>query len=141
MDEPEEQSADEGAALAEPPTDDPEALRTLAESYLERDQPAEAAAVYTRLAELTPADPDPREVRIARAAIRIEQNDYEAALADLDAALAAPPGGADRAYDHLSTARVYLRRAQVNYNLKRLDAAEADARAALDLAPAGPQAP
>src|SRR5262249_28945242 len=40
-----------------------------------------------------------------------------------------------------STARVYLRRAQANYNLKRLDAAEADARAALDLAPDGPQAP
>src|SRR4051794_16551374 len=63
MDEPEEQSADEGAALAEPPTDDPEALHTLAESYLERDQPAEAAAVYPRLAELTPADPDPWEGR------------------------------------------------------------------------------
>src|SRR5262249_53321973 len=116
--------------------DDNDTLYRVARDFQEAGAADPALALYERL-----IDWRPREVLVARAGLRTEQNDYEAALADLDASLAAPPSGTDRAYDNLSTARIYLRRAQAYYNLKRLAAAEADARAALDLAPDGPQAP
>jgi tetratricopeptide (TPR) repeat protein len=238
MDEPEDVLAEDEEITTAPLPDDPAALRQLAESYLDRDEPAAAVAVYTRLAELTPDDSDPwegrawaeiaagqadavrgtiaalldrfpdhagvaatvgelyaalgeqaealhafdratalagddndmlyriardfeqaeapepalalyarliswrpREVLLARAGLHINRGEFAAALADLDAALAAPPSGTDRTYDNASTARVLLNRAQTHYNLRHLEAAEADARAGLDLAPIGPVAP
>src|SRR5438270_6719277 len=54
----EDDDADSDPALAEL-TDDPAALSRLAERYLDQDRPVEALAIYTRLVELTPEDPNP----------------------------------------------------------------------------------
>src|SRR5947209_690031 len=72
-----EQDPDAGA---QPPPDDPAALRELAEAYLERDQVAEAVAVYTRLVELAPDDPDALE---GRAWAQVAGGAPDAARADI----------------------------------------------------------
>jgi tetratricopeptide (TPR) repeat protein len=217
--------------------DDPEALQRLGESYLEADRNAEAIAVYTRLIELKPDDPEPlltrlwahmnagdteatradaallrerfpdnaemlanlgdvnlllddreqalydldravtlagdnndllyrvarsfamageqdpalalydrlvewkpREVLLARGDLRRQRQDYAGALADLDRALQEPPGGEDRTFDHISTARVLIERARVHFENGDADAAAADAQAALGEVPDDPLA-
>ncbi|HEX6608017.1 MAG TPA: tetratricopeptide repeat protein, partial [Chloroflexia bacterium] len=59
--------------------DDPEALQRLGESYLEADRNAEAIAVYTRLIELKPADPEPLLTRLWA---HMNAGDTEATRAD-----------------------------------------------------------
>lgn len=56
----EESLPDNPAAVLE---NDPEALRRLADRYLEVNRPIEAAALYTRLMELRPDDPAPLQER------------------------------------------------------------------------------
>src|SRR5205823_5536110 len=60
-----------------------------------------------------------------------------AALADLDRALAAPPGGSDPAWHAISTAGVLGARGQVFLELDNPGGAEADARAMLALVSTG----
>ena len=59
--------------------DDPEALQRLGESYLEADRNAEAIAVYTRLMELKPDDPEPLLTRLWA---HMNAGDTEATRAD-----------------------------------------------------------
>ena len=123
---------DRAVALA---GDDPEVLYRAAQGFESVEAPEPALAVYERI-----MDWRPRGVLLARARLRDRTGDSAGALADLDAALAAPPGGSDPAWDNASTARVLLVRGHIRASAGDATGATADARAALDLVPDEPLA-
>ncbi len=117
---------DRATALA---GDDSTALYRIAGILADQGDPEAALAVYDRILAW-----QPREVYMARADLRVALGDSTGAVADLDAALAAPPteGGLTGAH---ATARILVARARLRQTQRDWAAARVDAEAALALEP------